>query len=75
MPDEALTVEYVVRKLAIVGDVDTCIRRLEEIWEATGGFGTLLMISHDWDDRARWIRSLELLINEVAPALPRVGAT
>jgi alkanesulfonate monooxygenase SsuD/methylene tetrahydromethanopterin reductase-like flavin-dependent oxidoreductase (luciferase family) len=70
MPDEAVTPEYAVRKLAIVGDVDECIRRLQEVWHETGGFGTLLMIAHDWDDKAKWIRSMELLINEVAPALP-----
>jgi alkanesulfonate monooxygenase SsuD/methylene tetrahydromethanopterin reductase-like flavin-dependent oxidoreductase (luciferase family) len=72
MPDEAVTVEYAVKKLAIVGDVDECIRRLQEVWEETGGFGTLLMIGHDWDDKAKWLRSLELLIKEVAPALPKI---
>jgi alkanesulfonate monooxygenase SsuD/methylene tetrahydromethanopterin reductase-like flavin-dependent oxidoreductase (luciferase family) len=70
MPDEAVTPEYAVKKLAIVGDVDECIRRLQEVWHETGGFGTLLMIAHDWDDKARWLRSMELLINEVVPALP-----
>ncbi|MBI1928711.1 LLM class flavin-dependent oxidoreductase, partial [Candidatus Poribacteria bacterium] len=70
MPNEAVTPEYAVKKLAIVGDVDECIRRLREVWNVTGGFGTLLMIAHDWDDRAKWIRSMELLINEVVPALP-----
>ncbi len=70
MPDDAVTPEYCVKKLAIVGDVEECIRRLREVWEQTGGFGTLLMIAHDWDDKAKWIRSMELLINEVIPALP-----
>lgn len=70
MPDEAVTPEYAVKKLAIVGDVDECIRRLQEVWHETGGFGTLLMIAHDWDDKAKWLRSIELLINEVVPALP-----
>jgi alkanesulfonate monooxygenase SsuD/methylene tetrahydromethanopterin reductase-like flavin-dependent oxidoreductase (luciferase family) len=72
MPDEAVTPEYCVRKLAIVGDVDECIRRLQEIWTMTGGFGTLLMIAHDWDDKARWLQSMRLLKNEVLPALPTV---
>jgi alkanesulfonate monooxygenase SsuD/methylene tetrahydromethanopterin reductase-like flavin-dependent oxidoreductase (luciferase family) len=75
MPDEAVTPEYAVRNVAIVGDVDECIRRLREVWEITGGFGTLLMIAHDWDDRAKWQRSMDLLINEVAPALPAVKST
>lgn len=70
MPDEAVTVEYAVKKLAIVGDVDECLRRLHELWDITGGFGTFLMIAHDWDDKAKWLRSMELLTKEVIPALP-----
>lgn len=72
MPDDAVTPEYCVKRLAIVGDVDECLRRLHEVWEQTGGFGTLLMITHDWDDETRWRRSMELLVNEVAPAMPSV---
>jgi alkanesulfonate monooxygenase SsuD/methylene tetrahydromethanopterin reductase-like flavin-dependent oxidoreductase (luciferase family) len=72
MSDSEVTPEYCVRRLSIVGDVDECIRRLRELWETTGGFGTLLMIAHDWDDRAQWQRSMELLIKQVAPALPSV---
>jgi alkanesulfonate monooxygenase SsuD/methylene tetrahydromethanopterin reductase-like flavin-dependent oxidoreductase (luciferase family) len=69
LPDEAVTPEYAVRNIAIVGDVAHCVERLHEVYRQTGGFGTLLMIGHDWDDKARWLRSLELLANEVAPAL------
>jgi alkanesulfonate monooxygenase SsuD/methylene tetrahydromethanopterin reductase-like flavin-dependent oxidoreductase (luciferase family) len=72
MPDDLVTPEYCVRRLAIVGDVDECLRRLHEIWQRTGGFGTLLMITHDWDDETVWRRSMELLIKEVAPAMPAV---
>jgi alkanesulfonate monooxygenase SsuD/methylene tetrahydromethanopterin reductase-like flavin-dependent oxidoreductase (luciferase family) len=72
MSDSDVTPEYAVRRLSIVGDVDECIRRLRELWDVTGGFGTLLMIAHDWDDKAKWVRSMELLINEVVPALPSV---
>lgn len=70
MPDAEVTVEYCIKELAIVGDVDECTRRLREVWDVTGGFGTFLMIAHDWDDRTRWTRSIELLKNEVMPALP-----
>ena len=72
VPDREVTPEYAVRNVAIVGDVDECIRKLQELWDVTGGFGTLLMIGHDWDDRDRWRRSIELLKNEVLPALPAV---
>ena len=72
MPDEAVTLEYILNNIAIIGDVDECIRRLTELWEITGGFGTLLMIAHDWDDRQKWKRSMDLLINKVIPALPKL---
>ncbi len=38
--------------------------------EATGGFDTLLLIAHDWDEREKWLRSMDLLTHQVAPALP-----
>ena len=70
LPDASINAEYGVKSLSIVGDVDECIRQLQALWEVTGGFGTLLMIGHDWDDKARWTRSMELLYHEVLPALP-----
>ena len=73
MPDEEVNAEYAVRRLAIVGDVlKTCIHRLQEVRAQSGGFGTLLAIGHDWDDKPRWLRSMELLKNEVMPALADV---
>jgi alkanesulfonate monooxygenase SsuD/methylene tetrahydromethanopterin reductase-like flavin-dependent oxidoreductase (luciferase family) len=72
MPDSAVNTEYALKQLCIIGDTKTCIRRIEEMWETTGGFGTLLMIAHDWDDRDKWIRSMDRLTFEVAPKLPSV---
>ena len=72
IPDDEVTPEYLVKQLCIVGDVDECIRQLMELWDVTGGFGTLLMIAQDWDDKAKWLRSTELLAKEVLPALPTV---
>ena len=68
-PDAETTVDYVMEKLCIVGSVRTCRERLRALQEVTGGFGTLLMIAHDWDDRARWTRSLSLLAHDVVPAV------
>ena len=72
MSDDEVTLEYVLENLCIIGDVEECVRQLEDLWEVTGGFGTLLMIAHDWDDKARWLRSMKFLANEVVPALPSV---
>ena len=72
MSDDEVTPEYVLKNICIIGDVEECVRQLEDLWEATGGFGTLLMIAHDWDDKARWMQSMNLLADEVVPALPSV---
>ena len=70
MPDEDVTLEYILSRLCIIGTKDECIRRLQELYEETVGFGTLLMIAHDWDDKERWLACMETLANEVVPALP-----
>jgi alkanesulfonate monooxygenase SsuD/methylene tetrahydromethanopterin reductase-like flavin-dependent oxidoreductase (luciferase family) len=69
-PDDQVTPAYLLKTLCIIGDVEECRRQLHDLWSVTGGFGTLLMIAHDWDDKATWLRSLELLTHEVVPALP-----
>jgi alkanesulfonate monooxygenase SsuD/methylene tetrahydromethanopterin reductase-like flavin-dependent oxidoreductase (luciferase family) len=70
MPDESVTPEYILKNLCIIGDIDSCTQQLHTLWEETGGFGTLLMIAHDWDDKEKWIKSTELLAKEVVPTLP-----
>lgn len=34
-----------------------------------GGFGTLLVMGHEWNPRYKWVRSMELLVNYVMPRL------
>ncbi|MBV7337631.1 LLM class flavin-dependent oxidoreductase [Chloroflexi bacterium TSY] len=70
MLNEAIDAEYIIDKIAIVGSVDTVTQRLQDLYDTTGGFGTLLMIDHDWDDKAKMRRSMELLAKEVVPQLP-----
>ena len=72
VPDDDVTVEYVLENLCIIGDKQSCIDQLHELWEITGGFGTLLMIKHDFDDEPQWKRCMEVLTNEVVPAMPEV---
>lgn len=70
LPDSAVNAEYMLKHNCIIGSPKTVIRRLEELWDTTGGFGTLLMIAHDWDDKDKWLKSMDLLKNEVGPKLP-----
>ena len=53
----------------IAGDVDEVLRRLLNLIEETGPFGTLVLMSYDWDDKASWLYSMELFAKELMPAL------
>ncbi len=72
VPDSDVTPEYALKHLCIIGDTKTVKQRLEELWETTGGFGTLLMIAHDWDDKDKWIASMNRLAHDVIPKVPSV---
>lgn len=74
MPDDEATVEYMMKNLCIIGDKKSCIEQLEELWEVTGGFGTLLFVKHDFDDAERWRRCMQVLTEEIVPALSTVSA-
>ncbi len=56
----------------IAGDVDEVLRRLQAFIEETGPFGTLILMSYDWDDKQSWLHSLDLFANELMPALNRL---
>jgi alkanesulfonate monooxygenase SsuD/methylene tetrahydromethanopterin reductase-like flavin-dependent oxidoreductase (luciferase family) len=67
MPDPAVTVEYLLDHIWIVGDPDDVTRKLRALAADVGGFGTLLVIGHEWEPRAAWERSMRLLVEEVLP--------
>ena len=56
-------------EVLIAGDPREVVRRLIELPQRIGEFGTLVLVAHDRDDRQRWLRSLELFASEVVPAL------
>jgi alkanesulfonate monooxygenase SsuD/methylene tetrahydromethanopterin reductase-like flavin-dependent oxidoreductase (luciferase family) len=67
MPDAAVDVDYLMDNLWIVGDPQECADRIRALYEACGGFGTLLSITADSDDASWDHESLTLLMQEVAP--------
>jgi alkanesulfonate monooxygenase SsuD/methylene tetrahydromethanopterin reductase-like flavin-dependent oxidoreductase (luciferase family) len=71
MPDEAITLDYVLDSLVICGTVDSVVEQLLAFRETIGDFGTLLYAGHDWADPALARRSMELMATEV---MPRVNA-
>ena len=72
IPDEHITPEYMLDNLWIVGDPDECAEKIVKLHNDVGGFGTLMPLCHDWErERPKWFRSMELLANEVIPAVEK----
>jgi alkanesulfonate monooxygenase SsuD/methylene tetrahydromethanopterin reductase-like flavin-dependent oxidoreductase (luciferase family) len=69
MSDAECSLDYFLNEVVIAGDPDSVTRQLLELRERIGRFGTLVMVAHDWDDKKRWLHSLELFATEVMPAL------
>ncbi len=69
MSDSDCNLDYLMQEQIITGDVDEVLRRLLRLVEETGTFGTLVLMSYDWDDRKSWLRSIQLFAQELMPAL------
>ncbi len=74
MSDADTNLDYLMTEQIIAGDVDEVLRRLLLLVEETGPFGTLVMMSYDWDDKASWLYSMELFSKELMPALNKALA-
>ena len=69
MPDSAVTLEYMLDNIMIVGSPDEVADKLRQLYVDVGGFGVLLTMGHEWQPRDKWVRSLTLLAQEVLPRL------
>ncbi|MBX9790494.1 MAG: LLM class flavin-dependent oxidoreductase [Pirellulales bacterium] len=69
MSDADCNLDYLMSEQIVAGDVDEVLRRLLELVEETGPFGTLVLMSYDWDDKPSWVRSMELFARELMPRL------
>lgn len=67
--DDDCNLDYFLDEVLIVGDPPEVTRQLRELRRRAGDFGTLVLVAHDWDDRQRWLNSLELFTREVLPGL------
>ena len=67
MSDEAVTVDYLMDNVWIVGDPSECADKIRQLHEESGGFGALLAITTDSDDAGWDHESLRLLMEDVAP--------
>lgn len=53
--------------LAVIGTPDDAIAQIQRLQEKSGGFGTYLLMGHEWADTAATRRSYELFARYVAP--------
>jgi alkanesulfonate monooxygenase SsuD/methylene tetrahydromethanopterin reductase-like flavin-dependent oxidoreductase (luciferase family) len=68
VPDDEVTVEYCATHQWLVGSPDTVAEKLDRMYEAIGGFGTLLVMCYDYtEDPEPYHRSLQLFAQEVMP--------
>ena len=59
---------------AVIGTVEDAIDQIERLRAQSGGFGTFLLMGHEWADTAATRHSYELFARYVAPAVPGHGA-
>jgi limonene 1,2-monooxygenase len=52
---------------AVVGTPAMAVAQIERLMEQSGGFGTYLLMAHEWADREATLRSYELFAREVVP--------
>jgi limonene 1,2-monooxygenase len=52
---------------AVVGTPAMAIAQIERLMEQSGGFGTYLLMAHEWANREATLRSYELFAREVVP--------
>ena len=70
LPDDAVNVEYLADHMWLVGSVDTVTRKLRDMYQDVGGFGTLLTLVYDhWQNQQGWEKSTRLLAQEVMSQL------
>src|SRR5207244_10857357 len=69
MSDADCNMDFLMEEQIIAGDVDEVLRRLLLLMEETGPFGTLVLMSYDWDDKKSWLHSMELFARALVPAL------
>ncbi|SEO25831.1 limonene 1,2-monooxygenase [Rhodospirillales bacterium URHD0017] len=72
-PDVTDPVEFLTSSgLACIGTPDDCIRHFERLWlGSNGGFGAVLLLSHNWADWEATKRSYELMARYVHPHFQR----
>jgi limonene 1,2-monooxygenase len=60
---------------AVIGTPDDAVAQIRRLAEKSGGFGTYLLLAHEWADERETLRSYELFARYVMPELQRSART
>jgi limonene 1,2-monooxygenase len=63
----ALVEGYAASGSLVIGTPDDAIAYIQSLLDQSGGFGTFLMLGHDWADPEATLRSYRLFAREVVP--------
>ena len=67
-PDEAVDLtSFADGATSVIGTPDDLVKRLRELSELTGGFGTVISFVHDWANRENTLKSYDLVARYVMP--------
>jgi len=66
-PDEQVDAVHVAKSMTSAGTPASVLEQLVAFRDEVGDFGTLVSVAHDWDQPARWKRSMQLLAEDVMP--------
>lgn len=69
MPDEEVTLDYVMDRLVIYGDASSVADQILSFREQVGDFGHLVYAGHDWADKELGRKSMILMAEEVMPRI------
>ena len=69
MPDEALKLEDICKKLILYGTPEEVTDKILAFREEVGEFGTLLYAGHDWKDVNLAKNSMKLMTEKVMPQI------
>ncbi|HET8620327.1 MAG TPA: LLM class flavin-dependent oxidoreductase [Acidimicrobiales bacterium] len=60
---------------AVIGTPDDAVAQIRRLAAQSGGFGTYLLMAHEWADRPQTLRSYELFSRYVMPEVTGTAAT
>ncbi|ARR55281.1 LLM class flavin-dependent oxidoreductase [Rhizorhabdus wittichii DC-6] len=72
-PDEAVDqTAFADGAVAVIGTPDDLVVSIRKLYEASGGFGTLIGLAHDWANREDTLRSWDLVARYVIPEVNKM---